>query len=73
MCFSTARLVRNSEAAIAPLLLPAATSASTSRSRAVSSSSGDAAEPVRSAISRSMIFASTTERPSATAWIASTS
>ena len=41
MCFSTARLVSTSESAIAALLLPWAISASTSRSRGVSSASGE--------------------------------
>ncbi len=41
MCFSTARLVRKSASPIAALLLPVASSASTSRSRGVSSSSGE--------------------------------
>ena len=40
MCFSTARFVSTSESAIAELLLPWAISASTSRSREVSSASG---------------------------------
>lgn len=67
MCFSTARFVRNSNAAIAALLFPVANSARTSRSRTVSSSSGDAGEWACSAISPSMIFESTIDRPSATA------
>ena len=41
MCFSTARLVSTSESAIAALLLPCAISARTSRSRGVSSASGE--------------------------------
>ena len=41
MCFSTARFVSTSDSAIAELLLPCAISASTSRSRVVSSASGE--------------------------------
>ena len=43
MCFSTARLVRTSDSAIASLLLPCAISASVSRSRGVSAASGESA------------------------------
>ena len=47
MCFSTARLVSTSDSAIAALLLPWASSASTSCSRRVSADSGDFAPTLR--------------------------
>ena len=66
MCFSTARLLRNSSSAIAWLLLPCAISPSSSSSRRVSSLSGELSPAVRAAISASTTFASTTEPPAAT-------
>ena len=73
MCFSTAPFVRKSDVAIEALLLPSATSASTSRSRAVSCANGDSAERERFSTSASTIFGSITHPPAATSSIAETS
>src|SRR4051794_21915810 len=73
MCFSTARLVRNSDSAIAALLLPCAISASTSDSRSLNSDKGDASRRERASTSASTTFGSTTDSPSTTALIARTS
>ena len=73
MCFSTARLVSTSDSAIDVLLLPTAISASTSRSRGVSSINGDRSERAFAATSVSTIFGSITEPPDATDLIAHTS
>src|SRR5688500_10388819 len=70
MCFSTARLVRNSESPMAALLLPSAISDSTSRSRGVRSLSGECATRARASTSDSTIFGSTIDWPAATARIA---
>ena len=63
MCFSTARLVSTSDSAIAVLLLPSAISASTSRSRGVSSASGERSARARAVTSTSTILGSITEPP----------
>ena len=73
MCFSTARLVSTSDSAIAVLLLPAAISASTSRSRPVSWESGERSARAFAATSTSTIFGSITEPPCATLSIAASS
>ena len=72
MCFSTARLVSTSDSAIASLLLPCAISASVSRSRGVSTASGESAV-ARLRTSSSTIFGSMYEPPCCTARTASTS
>src|SRR5581483_11938312 len=71
--FSTDRSVRKSAAAIAALFFPSAISRSTSRSRGVSSASGDSSAFDFAATSASTTFGSTTEPPAATTSIASTS
>ena len=73
MCFSTARLVSTSDSAIAALLLPWASSASTSCSRRVSDDSGERAPALRAWTSTSTTLGSITDPPATTASIAATS
>jgi hypothetical protein len=73
MCFSTARLVKTSESAIAVLLFPFAISESTSCSRGVSCDSGERSARALAATSTSTIFGSITEPPWLTVSIADTS
>ena len=70
MCFSTARLVRTSDSAMAGLLLPSAISDSTSRSRGVSRFRGERSARARAVTSTSTIWGSITEPPAATVRIA---
>ena len=73
MCFSTARFVSTSDSAIAELLLPCAISASTSRSRDVSSASGELFALDLARTSDSTILESITEPPRATSSTAAAS
>ena len=72
MCFSTARSVRTSAAAMAALFLPWAISARISRSRGVRRATGDSAPRARPATSASTTLGSITDPPSATSRMAPT-
>src|SRR3954467_11832687 len=66
MFFSTARLVRNRESAIAALEAPVATPASTSRSRAERRESSEFLARIRASTRTSTTFGSTTQPPAPT-------